>query len=209
KPIVFAGRKAPEGQPSISVDGHHAARMLGQFLGRQGHRKILYLGFPAAVPDRERYRGLVEGLSEFDCELQRFDIEAPTIAEGTKASAIVLLGAQRYDAAVCFNDLVALGFANGASALGITIPQSLSVVGFDDIPFAAFAHPPLTTVNMQSERCGEQAMLMLLDCLNPSESKQPRNVTLLPQLQIRGSTMARHPEKSTPPSHTSAALLPL
>jgi LacI family transcriptional regulator len=190
KPMVFAGRMAPLRAPCIAVNGYGAAVMLGQLLGRQGHRRVLYLGFPAAAPDKERYRGLSEGLAPFGATVSRFDLEAPSAPQGTKASANTLLGSERYDAVVCFNDLVALGYMHGAQALGLRVPEDISVVGFDNIQYAAFASPPLTTVNMQSERLGEEAMRLLISRINNPDAPY-ENIVLQPELVLRDSTLNR------------------
>ncbi len=64
-------------------------------------------------------------------------------------------------AIVAFNDLVAVGALSRLRELEVAVPRDLSVVGFDDIPFAAFLGPPLTTVSVPKEELGRQAWAML------------------------------------------------
>src|SRR5260221_10058686 len=60
KPVVFSGRPAPEGRPSIGIDAYTAAFLLGELLAKQRHRRIAYVGFAPARPDMDRVRGLTD-----------------------------------------------------------------------------------------------------------------------------------------------------
>ena len=77
KPVVFSGRPAPDGRPSIGVDAYTAAFMLGELLVKQRHRKIAYVGFAPARPDTERMRGLTDCLDQHKLKLMRFDARSP------------------------------------------------------------------------------------------------------------------------------------
>ena len=91
------------------------------------------------------------------------------------------------------NDLMALGALEGARALGRRVPADVSIIGFDDIPFAALANPPLTTVGQPIRQLGEQAADLLLRViengvqLTVEDSAQP-NVQLPNELIVRQST---------------------
>jgi LacI family transcriptional regulator len=193
KPVVFSGRPARPGVPSISIDAHDAARMIGELLVNQGHRDIAYVGFAPARPDAERMRGLTESLKAHGLALRRFEVQRPGIADGERICSAVVLRKDRPDAVVCYNDMVAIGFMSGARALGISIPQDLSVVGIDNIPYGRFTNPALTTVDTQGERLGEEAMQLLFRQI---EGRNPPNVGhtfLEPRLVMRDSTKVRTP----------------
>ena len=100
-----------------------------------------------------------------------------------------MLGPERPEALICYNDLIALGFMKEALALGFRLPQDLSVTGFDNVPYGEYAVPALTTVDMQSEKMGEAAMLKLIDVL--SGKRDIGHVTLEPRLIVRDSTTRR------------------
>lgn len=68
-------------------------------------------------------------------------------------------------AVFCHNDAMAIGAIQEAKKLGIRVPQDLSVVGFDDIQFAQYCDPPLTTISQPRYEIGRQAMLMMLELL--------------------------------------------
>ena len=196
KPVVFSGRPARQGIPSISIDAHGAARMIGELLVRQGHRRIAYLGFAPARPDAERMRGLTESLKAHGLALTRFELAAPGIADGERICSAVVLRKDRPDGVVCYNDLVAIGFMSAARAMGVSIPGDLSVVGIDNIPFGRFTNPPLTTVDTQGERLGEEAMRLLFRQIEAREPPQQGHTFLEPRLVMRDSTQQRGPRKA-------------
>ena len=194
KPVVFSGRPAPVGAvgvPSIGADAYAAAYMIGELLVRQGHRAIAYLGFAPARPDMERMRGLSECLAANGLSLARFEVRGPTLAEGERVCSSVVLRKDKPDAVVCYNDLVAIGFMGVAKSLGISIPRDMSVVGIDNIPFARFTSPALTTVDIQSERLGEEAMQLLFRQIAGQNPADVGHLMLEPRLVMRDSTAAR------------------
>lgn len=99
-------------------------------------------------------------------------------------------------AVFCYNDMMAVGALLACRALGIRVPEQLSIVGFDDIELAQFVTPPLTTVHQPKLRLGQTAMEMLLDLL----AGRPVEDSILPTaLVVRGST-------ATPPHVPARAL---
>jgi LacI family transcriptional regulator len=190
KPVVFSGRPAPRGHPSIAVDAHAAAFMLGELLVKQGHRQFAYIGFAPARPDMERTRGLTACLESHGLGLTRYDVRAPTLAEGERVCPSVLLRRDKPDAVVCYNDMVAIGFLNAAKSLGISVPEDLSLVGIDNIPYGRVTSPPLTTVDIQSEHQGEEAIRMLLRAIEGTDPPTG-HVKVEPRLVVRDSTRMR------------------
>jgi len=197
KPVVFCGRPAPKGQPSIGIDAYAAAYMLGELLVKQGHRRIAYLGFAPARPDTERMRGLADCLEGRGLPLERFELRAPTIAEGERICPSVVLRKDKPDAVVCYNDMVAIGFLGAARSLAIPIPEDMSVVGIDNIPFGRFTSPSLTTVDTQSELLGEEGMRLLLRQIEGGQPA-PGHIRVEPRLVMRESTRAREIAPSVP-----------
>jgi LacI family transcriptional regulator len=87
--------------------------------------------------------------------------------------------------------MIAMGFMKEAQIIGFRLPEDISVVGFDNVQYGRFIYPPQTTVDQQSQRMGEAAMLKLLDTI---AGKPTNDYTMLePQLILRGSTTRRHP----------------
>lgn len=191
KPVVFSGRPAPAGFPSIGIDAYAAAYMIGELLVKQGHRNIAYLGFAPARPDMERMRGLGECLEAHGLGLTRHEVQGPTIVEGERVCSTVVLRKDKPDAVVCYNDMVAIGFMSVARSLGVAIPEDLSVVGIDNIPFGRFTSPALTTVDTQSERLGEEGMRLLFRQIAGENPAAAGHVKIEPRLVLRESTQVR------------------
>ena len=190
KPVVFSGRPAPKGHPSIGIDAYTAAFMLGELLVKQKHKRIAYVGFAPARPDMERMRGLTDCLGAHKLTFKRYEVRAPVVAEGERVCASLLLRRDRPDAVVCYNDMVAIGFLGAARSLGIAVPDEVSVVGIDNIPFGRFISPPLTTVDTQSEFLGEEGMRLLLRTIG-GDPAATGHLTVEPRLVVRESTRQR------------------
>jgi LacI family transcriptional regulator len=89
-------------------------------------------------------------------------------------------------AVIAFNDVVALGLLGALHELGIEVPERLSVAGFDDIPFAKFTSPALTTASVPQVELGELAWESLWAMLNGEKPK--RSAIFRPRLVARSST---------------------
>ena len=190
KPVVFSGRPAPAGHPSIGVDAYTAAFVLGELLVKQRHQRIAYVGFAPARPDMERTRGLEECLAAHRMRFTRFEVRAPTVAEGERICPAVVLRKDKFDAVVCYNDMVAIGFLGAARSLGVSVPADISVVGIDNIPFGRFTSPALTTVDTQSEYLGEEGMRLLFRLI-AGEAAPATHIKVEPRLVVRESTLER------------------
>lgn len=114
---------------------------------------------------------------------------ALTVAEGREAAARIagIASARRPTAAVCGNDLVALGLLQGCVELGLRVPEDMAIVGYDDIEFAAAAAVPLTSVRQPRLDLGRTAARLLMDeATNPDHVHERRCFT--PELVARAST---------------------
>jgi DNA-binding LacI/PurR family transcriptional regulator len=85
------------------------------------------------------------------------------------------------------SDNVAMGALSAIRAYGLQVPADLSVIGFDDIPWAKFASPPLTTVHLPAQKLAKSACLLLLDLIK-SDTVQVRHQTIETELIVRDST---------------------
>jgi len=189
KPLVFFGRLTRLDIPWVISDDHRGAYMLTRHLVSLGHKRIAYLGFPRSRRDEERLGGIRECLAAHGLELAVHEGSAPTAAEGERVCSSIMLGAEHPEALICYNDLMALGFMKSAQTLGFKLPEDISVAGFDNIQYGLYTSPPLTTVDLQSERMGSAAMEKLLAAI---DGKTPPNTTTIePQLILRGSIAKR------------------
>ena len=183
-PVVLVNRESPvRGVPSLAVDYGAGIRAIVAELRRLGHRRIAYLAGPdGSYGNRARLDALHHLLEPDSPEI----VEVPCGAmfeDGYRARDTVL--ATGATAAVCFNDLVALGLLGALHEAGVDVPGRLSVTGFDDIPFARFASPALTTASVPQTQLGEQAWARLWSVLCDEEPEH--DVTVTPRLEVRAS----------------------
>lgn len=184
--IVLVNRRAGD-IPSVTFDDPDGARQAVLHVHALGHRRIAWAGGPPdSYSHQQRVAGAREAAEPLGLELIEVGEFAPRFAGGLAAADLVL--ASGATAVIAYNDLLALGILRRAAARGVQVPDRLSVVGFDDIPFAAMAHPPLTTVALAAGRAGRAAVDLLLALLEQAGGSPPRHRTLPSHLQVRSTT---------------------
>ena len=94
-------------------------------------------------------------------------------------------------AIICINDMVAFGVIQTLINNNIRVPEDVSVIGFDDIPFAGVYSPALTTVRYPSEQTGRLAAMMLMDSISSNKGLDTLEMQLTPQLVVRRTTRER------------------
>ncbi len=181
---------------SVSVDDMAGGRLAARHLLAGGHRSIAYVAGPPTLPQvRDRRTGVLAALAEAglgvdaltEVTAQRLDVAA-----GRDAGARLLGMDPRPTAVFCVNDLLALGVLQTLFAAGIRIPGEVSLVGYDDIEFAAAAAVPLTSVRQPALDMGRQAAEMLIEETGPSrDGHRHRQVVLQPELVVRRSSSPR------------------
>lgn len=185
-----------EGQPGLSVGcdnfrgGHDATTHL---LGL-GRRNIAFLGAASNhCPEfLERYRGYSQALADAGLEPSpALRVDAITMeASGYAAARELIARGERFDAIFAASDLIAIGALRALSEARIDVPGAVSVVGFDDIPAASLANPPLTTVLQDTRLAGEA----LVETLLHSIRGEPVGHRMLPtRLVVRRSCGAVSP----------------
>ena len=188
-PLVLVNRRVEDGSlPSATADDHAGARMAVEHLVSLGHRQIAYLAGPQDVSTgRARFEGFADGMRSAGLEPSLVRIgRAFTEPEGTRLCEELLDADEHFTAIVAGNDLMALGCYDVFAARGIDCPGELSVVGFNDMPFADRFSPPLTTIRIPHYEIGVAAADMLLDLLQGGDGG--REVVLPAHLIVRGST---------------------
>ncbi|NBE56989.1 LacI family DNA-binding transcriptional regulator [Streptomyces boluensis] len=184
-PVVLVNREAP-GADCVLTDTADGVRQACEHLAALGHRRLAYVqGERRSRLNRERVELARTAAKEAGLDLVPLGWQAQTYEGGKAAAASVL--ATGATAVLTHNDPMALGVVAGARALGARVPEDLSVVGVDGIPFAEIAQPALTTVAVPMERAGGEAIDLLELSLGGARAT-PRTVTLPTQLVVRDTT---------------------
>ncbi|WNB86612.1 LacI family DNA-binding transcriptional regulator [Cellulomonas sp. ATA003] len=185
-PNVVCTHRSPRGfaTPVVQSDVRRGSADLLALLRDTGHRRAVYLAGPArAWSNAERLRSLadVDGLdvTVVECGSTMEDgyaVIEPDVIDGATA-------------VVAFNDLVAFGVLNRLSELGLSVPEDVAVTGFDDIAFARFSSPSLTTVRTPTREMGREAWHLMSLLLDGRPVGRPR--VLRTELIVRQSTLGR------------------
>lgn len=178
------------GQPGLSIgsDNRRGGYDATRHLIGLGRRQIAFLGGASShCPEFfDRYRGYVGALEEAGAmSSPSFQVDAiSTEPSGYAAARELLERGVRFDAIVAASDLIAIGAMHALQERGISVPADVSLVGFDDIPAASLANPPLTTIAQNTRRAGE----VLVDTLLKQIRNEPVEATMLAtQLVVRHS----------------------
>lgn len=176
--------------PSVTIDNRRAAYDATRHLLDLGHRDIAYIGGANDFSlSRDRLKGFKSALSRAGLKADESKLFSGdfTPGFGLDAARSILGQKSRPTAIFCASDELAMGAMSAAHGLGLSIPRDLSVVGFDDIEFAAYCIPPLTTVRQPMAELGRRAMHMMLQLLE-GEAVADSQLVLPHELIVRGST---------------------
>lgn len=191
--LLFNRRQDGERFSAVTSDNIAGGRKLAEFLLKGGHKKIAHIaGWEGASTQRDREQGFREGLAAggmqlFGRAVGNFDFE-----QSKEAAREMFNSFDPPDAVFVANDHMAFAVMDTLRAeLGLRVPQDVSVVGYDDVPIAAWPSFDLTTVRQPSNLMVEETVLSLLKSIENPLS-EPRQVAIDGPLIVRGS--ARKPE---------------
>jgi DNA-binding LacI/PurR family transcriptional regulator len=179
---------------AVAVDDLLGGQLAGEHLVSLGHRRIAYLrGTVDAATVGQRREGVRRALAAAGLDPARalLDIGTPIhppplVDAGAAAVTQILAATPRPTAVVCLNDSAALGVLRGLAAAGLRVPADISVMGYDDLQFAARLAPALTTVDQPTYLLGHAAADLLLDEARPEHVH--RETRFQPALVVRDST---------------------
>lgn len=195
-PVVALDRVPPDWSgDSVRTDARQGGTLAVRHLLELGHRHIGFIHGPLRLTHaRERLEGGLLALRLAGIE-PRTAWQCPSefdFAGGWAAARSLLTLPERPTALCCSNDAMAVGALAGLHALGYRLPEDISVTGFDDVPIAAYAIPPLTTVTQPYDAMVTAALAALLQRIGEAAAgrapEPPRCRTLDIGLVVRGST---------------------
>lgn len=197
-PVVCIDRR-PEGWSGdvVLVANEAGAYSATEYLLRMGHRRLAVITGPLHLANAvERLRGFKRALAKAKVALEpdyiqeaRFDRDS-----GYHAATRLLSMLPRPTAIFACNDLMALGVLLAARELGLDCPRELSIVGFDNLDFAEFTAPALTTVHQSGYQLGTTAARVLLERIGGLQ-EPPKRVVLPTELKIRSSVTSISEER--------------
>lgn len=182
--IVVEGELSGRGL-SVGVDQTAGARLATQHLVDLGHRDIIHVSGPLTWTEaRARRAGYVEVMRAAGLPV-RADLEGDWTPARGHAIGRELVTRNDFSAVFIANDQMAIGILHAFAQAGISVPGDVSLVGFDDVPEAAYLNPALTTVRQDFHAVGQRAIELLTAVIDGVSSATP---LLAPELIVRDST---------------------
>lgn len=184
--VVWGAQLPGQRYCSIGTDNIRGGRRATAHLARLGRRRIAFLGDTEAPEAMQRYQGYVHALAEAGLDPDpalvvpaHFEVESAEAAIDTLIARGVA-----FDGIVAASDLIALGAIRSLQHAGRKVPSDVSVVGYDDVPFARYATPALTTIAQDTAKAGR---LLVSKLLNSGRGEEIRSERLPADLIVRES----------------------
>ncbi|HVS50332.1 MAG TPA: LacI family DNA-binding transcriptional regulator [Candidatus Dormibacteraeota bacterium] len=189
-PLVLAVRNVPSTRlPACTDDDVAGGRLAAQHLLSLGHQRVAQLRGPADVSSFvDRAWGFSEAITAGSAREFEVGVGSPTLEEGIRLMNLLLDTARPLPSAIfAHNDLMALGALAVMRQRGISCPEQISVIGYNDSPQVDRVQPALTTVRQPAEEIGRMAAEMTVALLE-SPRHPPPSRSLRPTLVVREST---------------------
>ncbi|MCK9860729.1 LacI family DNA-binding transcriptional regulator [Paenibacillus sp. ATY16] len=187
--LLINGHLPGQNIHSVCVDEREGAELATQHLIDLGHRDIAFAGgYQSMANTLQRVQGFVKTMQKNGLKVRKEWLldGGFTVEKGKLFMNYLLSLPERPTAVFCANDLIAIGALKAAYNAGLRVPEDLSLVGFDDVPYASNSIPELTTVSLKCYDIGKYAAEQLHKMI--AKSKVSRRTKLRPELVIREST---------------------
>ena len=191
--VAVAGHKKLQGVTNITLDHIKAAVLALNHFKELGHKRIAFMkGNPLSSDSKDRWDAICHVASEVGVTIApeltvQIDTDDPTPKLGYPFAKQLLARNVPFTALFAYNDISAIGAIRALQEQGLRVPQDISVMGFDDIPGAAYHSPSLTTVQQPLNRMGEVAAQVLLERIEGNK-EYPTEIAIEPALVVREST---------------------
>lgn len=184
--VVWGGQLPRQSYCSVGTDNVAGARAAVEHLLRLGRRRIVFLGAPGAPEIELRYRGYVAALAHGPAgTASARRVPMHLMADASfEAMRSFIAKHGKFDAVFAATDVIAISAIRAITAAGLSVPDDVAVVGYDDISLAAHTTPPLTTVR-QDFQAGSRALIDLL--FKRMNGEKCRSMLLPTQLIVRES----------------------
>jgi len=192
-PTVLVDSEASAHHPTVNVDDAGGAEAAAQHLLDLGHREVSVILLPPTRSQVGNTPAAARRLAGYRAALDRAGAPPPhtitagaTLASGARAFETLPKGKRRPTAVLAMSDMTAIGLMAAAISSGLHVPEDLSVVGYDDLPMAAWTSPPLTTVRQPIIEKGRLAARLLIQRMQGKQVDSPP--ALETSLVVRSST---------------------
>jgi LacI family transcriptional regulator len=172
--------------PSVVPDEMQGGRMATEALLQKGHRRIGFINNVDPIPATfGRLEGHKQALAAYDVPFNPSLVcsgsgKSPA-EEGYRCAVELMQLSERPTALFCFNDQMAMGAYDAIKQLGLTIPNDVAIVGFDNLELiAAHLRPPLTTMQLPHYAMGQWAVQYLLDHADSSHPEPVQHIIVCP-----------------------------
>jgi LacI family transcriptional regulator len=191
-PLVLLN-SSDDSHDAITIDNYGGAKSMMRHLASLGHERIAFVTGPKNNADaRERLRGYRQSMKG----LKRIEIAGDFTEEAGQEAGKQILALDPMPTAIfAANDSMAIGALGALSEAGRSVPDDITVVGFDDIPIARYVTPPLTTIGVDIAEVGRRAFAVLLDAIGRPRARAPRCEKVGTTLVVRkscGSPKRKH-----------------
>jgi DNA-binding LacI/PurR family transcriptional regulator len=191
--VSVAGHKSMKGVTNIVLDHHRAAVLALNLLKDLRHEKIAFMkGNPLSSDSTDRWDAICHVAGQLELKIDpelvvQINTDDATPMLGYPFTKELLSRRKPFTALFAYNDISAIGAIRAIQEQSLRVPHDVSVLGFDDIPGAAFHTPSLTTVRQPLSRMGEVAAQSLLERIEGKED-YPSEIAIEPELVVREST---------------------
>ncbi len=191
--VAVAGHKKVKGVTNVILDHHSAAVLALTYLKELSHERIAFMkGNPLSSDSKDRWDAICEVAAQIGMKIDyelvvQIESQEATPMLGYPVAKQLLARGKPFTALFAYNDISAIGAIRVLQEQGLRVPQDVSVMGFDDIPAAAFYTPSLTTVRQPLNRMGEVAAQSLLERIE-GKKEYPSEIAIEPELVVREST---------------------
>ncbi|MEX3014233.1 LacI family DNA-binding transcriptional regulator [Gymnodinialimonas hymeniacidonis] len=192
-PIVSCSGRREFDLPTVQIDDVSGGRQVGEHLINLGHRNMIQLCGPLQIYGFERrFFGFCQALKAAGIPLQndRNFVGEMSTDFGIRVAAQIAEMEDRPTAIFVHNDETAIGLLHGLSKAGIRVPEDISVVGYDDMPYSAVFNPGLTTVHLPRRKWGQMACAKLIELLEGEDPDADKRRVITPELIARASSRA-------------------
>ncbi len=194
--ILVDGRSRSGNQCSVAVDDVLGGDVALSHLLQAGHERLAFASGPLSLRQvADRRDGAIRALQRSGGsadDLLLIETTALNVSAGQRVGTAIaeLAAGERPTAVFCANDLIALGLLQEMTRCRIRVPDDITIVGYDDIEFAAAAAVPLSSVRQPRRQIGRTAAQLLVEEALGTGEHQHRQVIFQPQLEVRRSSLA-------------------